>query len=148
MALLTALEQQEPEQQQARLASRRRLEVQMLEQALRVWPQAQPGPERQQARRVVQASEPLAARVLAQPLGHGPRGLEPPVREPGRELERSVQPAWRWQARAQSRRAQPAVSPLPSRLLLQPLHRQRRVWSGEPSRLHQPGWSWNASSSR
>lgn len=88
MALLTALQQQEREQQPARLASRARLELQMLEQALRVWPPVQQEPERQQARLVLQASEPLAARVLAQPRGH-----EQPGREPGRELERPVQPA-------------------------------------------------------
>jgi hypothetical protein len=93
VGLLTALEQQEPEQQQARLASRARLELQMLEQALRVWPQAQEEPERQQARLVARASEPLAARVLAQPPGHGPQGHEQPAREPGRELERPVEPA-------------------------------------------------------
>lgn len=146
---MTALEQEPEQQPAARLASRARLELQMLEQPLRVWPQAQEEPERQQARLGAQASEPLAARVLAQPRGH-----ERPAREPGREWEeRPVQPAWRWQARAQLQRAQPAVSPLPSQqtplqLLPRPLHRQRRVWSREPSRLHRQGWSWNASSSR
>jgi len=90
VALLTALEQQEPEQQQAaRLASRARLDLQTLEQRARVWPQAQEEPERQPARLVAKASEPLAARVLAQPPGHGPRGHE----RPGRELEEPVQPA-------------------------------------------------------
>ena len=90
---MTALEQQEPVQQQARLASRARLELQMLEQALRVWPQAQQEAERQQVRLLARASGPQAARVLAQPLGHGRRGHEQPAREPGRELERPVQPA-------------------------------------------------------
>jgi hypothetical protein len=89
VALLTALEQEPEQQPAARLASRARLELQMLEQALRVWPQAQEEPERQQVRLGAQASEPLAARVLAQPRGHEQRG-----HEPGRELEqRPVQPA-------------------------------------------------------
>jgi hypothetical protein len=148
MALLTALEQREREQQV-------RLEPQTLEQALPVWPQAQQELERQQARLVARASGPLAARVLAQLQlpGHGPRGHEQPAREPGRELEELVRPALRWQARAPLRPAQPAVLPLPSRQtplrpLPQPLDRPRRVWSREPFRLHQQGWSWNASSSR
>jgi hypothetical protein len=92
MALLTALEQREP-QQQARVASRPRLEPQTPEQALPVWPQAQQEPERQQAPLGARASEPLAVRVLAEPPGHGPRGYEQPGREPGRELEEPVQPA-------------------------------------------------------
>jgi hypothetical protein len=65
----------------------------MLEQALQVWPREREELERQQARLVMQAWEPLAARVLAQPPGHGPQGHEQPAREPGRELERSVQAA-------------------------------------------------------
>jgi hypothetical protein len=64
----------------------------MLEQALRVWSREREELERQQAWLVGQASQPLAARVLAQPLGHGLRGHEQPEREPGRELERPVQP--------------------------------------------------------
>jgi hypothetical protein len=92
MALLTALEQREPEQQ-SRVALRVRLEPQTLEQALPVWPQAQQELERQQARLVARASGPLAARVLAQPPEHGLRGHEQPAREPGRELEEPVQPA-------------------------------------------------------
>jgi hypothetical protein len=94
MALLTALEQREREQQ-ARVASRVRLEPQTLEQALPVWPQALQELERQRALVVARAWGPLAARVLAQLQlpGHGPRGHEQPAREPGRELEELVRPA-------------------------------------------------------
>ena len=92
MALLTALEGRELEQQ-ARMASRVLLEPPTPEQALPVWPQAQQELERRQAWLVARASGPLAARVLAEPPGHGPRGHEQLAREPGRELEEPAQPA-------------------------------------------------------